>query len=192
MRTENMTGRLLLLIILLVLQFACGQQPPSMEKILFDFENDEELDLLYWKCHTLMSLSDEHVTHGEKSLHIELFPSPYPGFNPCIQRSDWRGFAAFTFDVFNPSGDDLELVVRIDDLENQPDYKDRFNRRIALTPGQNAVTIPLDGLLVSGKQRKLNTGSIQAVVLFMVSPERKVDLYVDYGRLVPIDGPLVN
>ncbi len=83
-------------------------------------------------------------------------------------------------------------MVRIDDREDKPEYRDRVNRRVPLTPGHNTVTIPLDGLMVSGKHRKLDTGSIQAVVIFMVSPERKVDLYLDHGRLIPIDSPQVN
>ena len=40
---------------------------PVRESILFDFESDRELDRVHWKCHTLMSISDQHSTHGKGS-----------------------------------------------------------------------------------------------------------------------------
>lgn len=41
------------------------------ELILFDFESDGELDEVHWKCYTLMSIGDQHHTHGNNSLKME-------------------------------------------------------------------------------------------------------------------------
>jgi len=181
-----MIRRTAYLCLVLTLSFSCSHPPPSGVEILFDFESDEEWDQLHWRCHTLLSSSNSHATHGEKALHLELFPARYSGFSPPIPQSDWRGFSAFAFDAFNPMEADLELVVRIDDRENGPGYRDRVNRRFTLTPGRNTVIIPLERLQVSGKHRNLDRGSIQSMVIFMVDLERRVDLYLDHGRLLPV------
>ena len=97
--------------------------------ILLDFESDESLDQLFWKCHVSYTLSYENVTHGEKSLCIELYPDDYPGmmFRPRLK--DWRGFQAFRVDIYNPNTNDTDLVLRIDDKKNPAGFDDRFNRK---------------------------------------------------------------
>jgi hypothetical protein len=62
---------------------ACSDQRPK-ELILFDFETDAELDRMHWKCFTMFTLSGEHVTHGAKSLRMELYPSSWPGLTPKL------------------------------------------------------------------------------------------------------------
>ena len=74
--------KLLVVILLMFVWLSAGHcTKPESEKILFDFESDSELDRFHWQCHTLFSLSDEHATHGKKSLKLELFPSDYPGLS---------------------------------------------------------------------------------------------------------------
>ena len=91
---------------------------PPVERILFDFETDEELDRFHWKCHTLFALSGEHATHGSKSLKLELYPSEYPGLAPMIENTNWSRYRAFQFDIYNPQNADIPLSVRIDDRED--------------------------------------------------------------------------
>ena len=154
------------------------------EQVLFDFESDAELDRIHWKCHTLFSLSGEHVSHGGRSLKLELYPSDYPGLTPMLEENDWRGYKALSFDVYNPEGKEIRLTVRIDDLEDYPDYGDRYTSSFRLQQGMNQVSIALDSLVTSGTDRKLDLGNIYRVLVFVVRPERKVVLYFDYIRLV--------
>lgn len=156
---------------------------PQAEKILFDFETDEELDRFHWKCHTLFALSDEHATHGSKSLRLELYPSEYPGLAPMIKDNDWHKYGAFQFDVHNPQDADIRLSVRIDDREDYPDYADRYNGTFVVRPGANIITIPLDSMITSGSKRPLNLKMIYRLVVFMGQPKDKTVLYVDYLRL---------
>ena len=151
--------------------------------VLFDFESDSELDHLHWKCHTLLSLSDERPTHGVKSLRLELYPSAYPGLTPVLKNHDWRGYKSLCFDIYNPERKNLKITVRIDDKED-PDYADRFNHGFTLISGLNRINIPLNDLITSGTNRKLDLNNIQGLVIFMVSPTEKVVLFVDYIRLI--------
>ena len=172
------------LVIMSVFLFVgCGGSAPG-ERVLFDFELDSELDRFHWRCHTLFSLSHQHITHGKGSLRLELYPSDYPGLTPMIEKRDWRGYKALHFDIYNPKNETLTITVRIDDRRDYPNYADRYNKSFILKPGMNRVIIPLDTLATSGNGRKLNLKEIYRVLIFMTRPKRRVVLYVDYLRLV--------
>jgi hypothetical protein len=177
--------RKLLAVILLVLIWLSASHctKPESEKILFDFESDSELDRFHWQCHTLFSLSDEHRVHGGKSLKLELFPSDYPGLAPKLANNDWRGYKVFSFDVYNARSITSPLTVRIDDSKDDLEYADRYNKTFYLQPGANTVSVPIDTLITSGTNRKLNLKMIYRVLIFMVNPNEKVVLYFDYLRL---------
>ena len=182
-----MTGRdvkkLSFAIVAFVCFFGVACSGPPGDRILFDFESDEELDRFHWKCHTLFALSEEHATHGSKSLRLELYPSEYPGLAPMIKDNDWRKYGAFQFDIYNPQEADIRLSVRIDDREDYPDYADRYNRTFVVGPGAHTITIPLDSMITSGSKRPLNLKMIYRLVVFMSQPKDKTVLYVDYLRL---------
>jgi len=157
--------------------------PVQEELVLLDFEADSELDKVHWKCHTLFSISDEHITHGKHSLKLELFPDEYPGVSPWIEKKDWRTYESLNLDIYNPEEREMNIVIRIDDREDSPDYDDRYNHSFALIPGLNRINIPLNTLVTSGTKRNLNLKTIQALVIFMVSPSERHRIYMDYVRL---------
>jgi hypothetical protein len=163
---------------------ACAAKGTS-EQIILDFESDAELDNVHWKCHSLFSLSDDHVTHGQHSLRLELYPSDYPGFFPIIHDHDWRDWRTLCFDLFNPQeNQQVQVTVRIDDRDNYPEFGDRYNGRFNLQPGMNRIAIPLSALTASDTHRNLDPGHIQRLGIFVVRPAKRIVLYVDYLRLV--------
>jgi hypothetical protein len=159
-------------------------KPPTDELVLLDFENDEELEQLFWKCFTLYSISGEHATHGRKSLKLELFPSSWPGVTPKLSVHDWRGFKAFGFDVYNPGESEIKINVRIDDRDDFPDYGNRYNHSFFLKPGLTRVEIPVEALITSGTQRILDLKRIYSVAIFLGHPKQKYILYLDAVRLM--------
>jgi len=157
----------------------------SKELVLFDFETEAELDQLNWNCQTVYSLSNEHSTHGAKSLRLELYPSDYPGFDPSIKKYDaWKGYQEFHFDIYNPQQEEVRISVRIDDSKDYPDYGERYNKSFMLKPGFNNISIPLNTLITSGSGRKLNLKKIYQLLIFMSHPEKRTVLYMDYIRLI--------
>jgi hypothetical protein len=154
------------------------------ELILYDFESDSELEEIHWNCHTMFSLADKHVTHGAKSLIMEMYPSDYPGWRPVHEIDDWRGFEMLCFDVFNPGEKTVPVSVRIDDRDDDPDYGNRYNKSFLLEPGMNEIRIPLDTLITTRNQRKMDLYNIESFMIFMARPEGKVVLFLDYVRLV--------
>jgi hypothetical protein len=176
--------KLLAIILLMFIWLFAGHcARPESERILFDFESVSELDRFHWKCHTLFSLSDDHATHGKKSLKLELFPSDYPGLAPMLASNDWRGYKAFSFNVYNTHRLAIPLTVRIDDSKDYPDYPDRYNQTYILKPGANTITIPLDSLITSGTNRKLNLKMVYRVVIFVTKPIERIELYFDNIKL---------
>lgn len=157
---------------------------PAREHILFDFESPSELDQLEWSCHTMYSLSDEHATHGSKSLQLELYPTHYPGLTPILKKKDWSAYKVLSFDIYNPEEKNVQISVRIDDHKDYPDYKDRYNKRFILNQGMNRISIPLNTLVTSGTSRNLNLKNIYRLLIFTANPEKRVVLYVDYIRLI--------
>lgn len=151
--------------------------------LLFDFESDEDLDRIDWQCHVLYSLSNEHATHGRNSLKMDLYPAPYPGLSPKLDRTDWKGFKKFVFDVYNPQHEAVLIAVRIDDTKKHPEYKDRYNMSFDLRPGMNHIAIPIDALITSGTRRLLDVGNIYRFLIFTVQPGNPLTLYVDNIRL---------
>ena len=178
-------NRLIIITGCLLILLACHRGIPA-ERMLFDFESDAELDRFHWRCHTLFSLSDEHVSHGARSLRIELYPPDYPGLNPILKENDWRGFGALCFDIFNPEENEIRVSVRIDDREDYPNYDDRYNKTFILRSGMNRMRISLDTLVTSGTKRKLDLCKIYRVLIFVARPERRVVLFVDYLRLTAL------
>lgn len=154
----------------------------------YDFESSGILDELEWKCRTLYRVSPEHATSGTLSLEMTLHPAPqrdlenYPGVTFSNFDPDWTGYGALVFDVYNPEQSDLRLSARIDDRE-APDYADRFNKAIVLSPGDNRVSIPFADLVTSGTKRRLDLREIRKVALFLAKPRDRHTLYLDRVRL---------
>lgn len=115
---------------------------------------------------------------------MELYPSDYPGLSPKLKENDWRGFKALCFDIYNPEEKQVQISVRIDDQKDYPDYKDRYNKSFILNQGMNQISIPLNTLVTSGKDRNLNLKNIYRLLIFTASPEKRVVLYIDFIRLI--------
>jgi hypothetical protein len=181
---RNFSFKLILLILLVICTIAaCSDQRPK-EEILFDFETDAELDRIHWQCFTMFTLSNEHVTHGSKSLRMELYPSNWPGLTPKLNVRNWKGFKAVSFDAYNPESSDIAITLRIDDREDFPDYDDRYNRSFVLKPGWNRIEVPFNSLMTSGTLRKMDLDNIYSFLFFMGNPDEKHVLYIDFIRLI--------
>ena len=166
-------------VILALLLFEGCQSKPAFH---FDFESEETLDTLSWKCKTLFSLSDKHPTSGQKCLKLDLYPSPYPGITLNGFNQVWSKYNTLKFDIYNQEEIPLRLTIRIDDAKN-PSYDDRYNHSIILRPGMNHVSISFRSLVTTGTDRNIDLANIQRVTFFLVQPSEKRTLFFDDIRL---------
>ena len=161
------------------------REVPKHPLVLLDFEAEETLDEILWRCHTLFSLSDDWAGCGNRSLKFQFFPSDYPGFAYVLHKKDWRGYDRISIRVFVPGKEPVELMIRIDDRRKSDEYGDRFNKVYRLNPGHNEVVIRLDQLITTETQRKMALKNIYQIMWFMVNPDQRHTLYFDCLRLDP-------
>jgi len=174
--------RITIIIVSLGYLLSCLSGSPA-EYILSDFESDHDLDRIDWKCHTLFSLSNENVTHGDKSLQLALYPSDYPGLAFKLGINNWSPYRSLSFDIYNPADEEISITVRIDDKEDCPNFDDRHNKSFIIKSGLNGIRIPLDSLMTSDGNRTLDLKKIYAFLIFMSHPQKKCVLYIDYVHL---------
>jgi hypothetical protein len=174
----SITRSFILLTLTLIPLTGCQDR----QQFYYDFETDDTLDTLSWKCKTIFTLSDRYAASGQKCLKMELYPSPYPGVSLKNSDHDWSKHNTLNFNVHNQEKTPLRLSVRIDDTKD-PQYNNRYNHTFIIKPGMNNIAIPLNSLLASGTNRKLNLSKIESVILFLVQPYEKRTLYLDYVRL---------
>ena len=166
----------------------------SGTKIFQDFETPQELNHWEFKNHSA-TLSDQHVTHGQKSLRISA--NEYLlCFSPP---KDWSAYDSLDMDVFvegsNPVG--VSLLIADEAWKKAPTYWNRHNGSFNLKPGANTVSIPVNGLYRGeagsrGNDLKTNIDpkSIIRIDMGFTSKENQAGfLYIDHIRLVKESRP---
>jgi hypothetical protein len=98
-KMPSMLRVIIFTIALSIVSAGCSGPKEGEELVLNDFETDADLDRVHWQCRTLFSLSSEHVTSGEHSLKMELFPADYPGLSLKLDEHDWSRFGSVVFDI---------------------------------------------------------------------------------------------
>lgn len=145
---------------------------------------EHSLGMRGWKCSDAAgSLSDAHATHGSKTLKARFDPGMYPGMELVHLMGDWRGYDAFTFDVFLEGDSPLAVSVRISDAKHNYMFKDRFNRRFILAPGGNRIVIPLADVRKAPATRTMDMAKIADVRVFATGLAEQRTLYFDNFRL---------
>ncbi len=120
---------------------------------------------------------------GERVAQVTYLPAVYPGLAIVEPYPDWRSYERLVFEVFSEADTTLHLALRIDDGEHDERYWDRFNRRLAIRPGANRVTVALADVEQAPRDRRMEMDRIRNITLFAVRPAEPLDVYVDAFRL---------
>lgn len=155
----------------------------AKQKILFDFESEEELKQLDWECHKWFELSEENATSGKYALRVTLPPGQYPGIHFQEGRSSWSGFRFLRMDVFNPDNEKVDFHIRIDDDKSGAEYATRFDNDLNLEPGMNHLSISTDSIRTNIHRRPLNLNRIERMMVFISNNRKQRELYIDNIRL---------
>jgi len=155
----------------------------AAQNILFDFESESELGKLNWECHKWFELSEEHATSGKHSLRVTLPPGQYPGINFEGIKKDWSKSNYFKMDIFNPSEEEFNFHVRIDDNKSGLEYANRFDKDFNLKPGPNHISIPMSSIQTNLRHRSLDLKRIKGMTVFLIKNTKPRELYLDNIRL---------
>jgi len=192
-KKSNITKNALLLIISLILIDQVKLYQTVKQEIrahlnfpvLADFEQAEALR--QWSGHSLTQ-SSEHKLTGQYSMKVKLMAGgQYSGFSFKHFPADWSDYQQITFSLFNPGQSTIRLNIKITDFEHDlyiNQYNSRFNRQIRLINGWNQITIPLDDIITSPENRKLDITEISRVGFFMSHLKNNQIIYIDNMRLL--------
>jgi hypothetical protein len=163
------------------------QQMNAQFPVLADGEN--LLELYRWEHHSAtLSLSSEYPRQGERAVKIDFSPAHYPEIILTRFINDWSQYHDLRLSIYNPGVDTVQLNLKIYDAkhpQNHFQFNDRFNRELKIISGWNDIVIPLVEVKMAPQTRTLDLSKIQSVSLFLVSPDKKMTLYLDQMRLSP-------
>ncbi len=156
---------------------------PSKKGMLFDFEIEDEMNLLDWTCHQWFERSPEHATSGRYSLRMILPPGRYPGVYFKEVYSDWSNYRFLKMDLYSPAEDAFIFHIRIDDEKSEWEYADRFDMNFEVKKGKNTISIPTDAIKTNINPRPLDLRNIKRFMLFVPDNRLKRELFLDNVRL---------
>jgi VanZ family protein len=152
--------------------------------LLADFETRFEADR--WDGSAARAIDRSRASSGAASLRIELVPAEYSGVALVHAPRDWRGYRFLRLDVFNPLTEPLDLVCRIHDGEHDrrgPDYRNRFNAGVRLSPGWNALAFDLAEVKRAPASRVMDMGDIRGFMVFAIRLPVPRTVFIDHVRL---------
>ena len=157
-------------------------------KLLNDFETDDDLKI--WETENgSVSLSDQHVTHGKKSLKVEA------GKSIKISRpQDWSGYESLEIDCFVDGDAPVSVAVIIFDkaCEAKRSYWNWHNGFHTLPPGKGTISLPVTEGLFRGEQgaanrdipTNINPREITVFSLGFTTKGKCNGIYLDNMRLI--------
>lgn len=150
--------------------------------VLFDFEED-------WQDYYLDPAGVGIVRHESPPAWQRPNPSTaarlhfdnkrYPRITFDELQSDWTGYDALSFDLYSEQSHAVKLMLRIDDKLHDHRWADRYNRRLHIVPGHNAIRIPLVEIREGPEHRDLDFHAIASMTLYFSRPRETRILWID-------------
>lgn len=151
--------------------------------LLANFES--ALEMSRWQQGSArFSRSTRHVSSGQSALQVLLDTGHFSGIMLRYFPRDWRGYQYLSFDLYSDVA--LPITVRIHDQLHRAGgqlYRDRFNRRYALTPGWNTISIALDEVAQAPATRRMDLSAVAAVGWFVTDQPAPLRIFLDNVRL---------
>ena len=153
--------------------------------VLASFNRAEELDRFEWSALAPASLVrlDRGGSGQRQAVRVVFSPGVYPGFTLKYFPRDWRVFQHFVLSCTSVSDVPFEVTIRLDDMQHNEDYFDRFNRRYVLAPGRNEICIPLAAVEAAPRGRKFDLGHVRSVMIFAYRLKAQREILVESLRL---------
>jgi len=150
--------------------------------VLSSFETPFEMSR-YSNQHDTLIRSKLHATEGEYSLETDLKPGLYPGISMNYLHNDWIGYTYLSFDVFLEGTTPLDLTIRINDRKHNNEYRDRFNRRLQIVPGNNHISLRLNEVKIAPHRRVMDMADITNICIFSYKLKAPRTIYFDNFKL---------
>jgi hypothetical protein len=103
---------------------------------------------------------------------IRFSAARFPGVSVIEPVPDWSAYRKLRFWVASAHNENMDLFLRIDDINHDHHYQDRFNQKLVIHPGVNEVVIMLAQIEKGPLYRDLDLTKIAGLILFMAKVEK--------------------
>jgi hypothetical protein len=169
--------------VFLPLLYSCNGRNNNKQNVIFDFENENELDLFTWKCPSAFSISKEWAESGNSSLKFEFYPSKKIGFSSGNVKRSWKNSNFLIFSVYNPYLKPTDIYIRISDNVTKGNPTRAYVSKLIVGPGENKIKLPLKSFLDSNG-RLLNLNNMRGIYIFKKDVCSHLILFFDYFFLI--------
>ena len=140
------------------------------------------LEIKRWSAETDLLIDESIKQTGKASLRVSLNTDTYSGVELRYFPRNWASYRFLQFSIYNPSSEDVSIVCRIHDDEQDQNgikYEDRFKRSYLIPQGWHRIHVSLKDVENTPKNRKMNMQSIMNVRFFTIR--------LPYPRIIHID-----
>lgn len=156
--------------------------------LLAGFESTFELSRWHADSCSLLQ-SEVYSTEGYYAGKIVIDDEfeEYPGVFMDSLLTDWSKSYAVAFDAYWEPITPAKIWIRLDDLEQMPEYSQRVQVMVVLTQGMNHIQIKRNEYEKTPSGRKMDLSRIARFGLFFEKAESGDTLYIDNLRLIEKD-----
>ncbi|MBW7997870.1 MAG: hypothetical protein FVQ81_15135 [Candidatus Glassbacteria bacterium] len=169
--------------LILAVMLDCSGGGAEKVLVIDDFENESSLS----RWSGPVSLSNRNVSHGRRSLRIDLSERRNRQLEITDLPADWSSFAVFAFSIFNSSdriqSGQIQIIDSMaDDEEASWAGQSYRGRKVFMIPGWNHYEFKVRSMMVEEGNRALGLESIRKLVLDF--GRAGGELFLDNVRLV--------
>ena len=147
--------------------------PPTDDRIIADFENADDTSG-FEIFGGGFSISEDNPLSGYYSLMFDFEMVGYPALTLHYLPRYWSNYDKLSISIYNPSGDTLTMLFRIDDHNSTWNYETYYSKRLPRAPGYHVLEFPISD--IGGK---INTNNILDIVISIEKPSRPGTVYID-------------
>lgn len=118
-------------------------------------------------------------SHAGKVGKVVFHPSTRSGFAINRVPRDWSAYQSLQCSVYVDSSQSVELVLQLEDSHFDGATGDRFTYVVAIEPGANYVTVPLDTPRTASGVRLLDMQRVTKVYFLTRDTSHSIILYID-------------
>ncbi len=121
---------------------------------------------------TEMEPSSDKAGDNNHLFRIRFAAARFPGVSVIEPEPDWSAYRKLRFKVASGHNGNIDLILRIHDINHDHRYQDRFNRKLIIHPGLNEIVISLAQIEKGPLNRDLDLTNIAGLILFLSKVEK--------------------
>jgi VanZ family protein len=152
--------------------------------VLIDFDSPLMNTFVTTQNSTLESGASSEF--GRSFQKVRLRSGYWPGLIFHDIRPDWRKYSALAIDLALNGPEPLDINIRVHDRRHSNSdqlFRDRFNRSITISPGEQTLRISLVDIRNAPMEREMNLAKIDGIVIFCDARNAGREFYIAEIRL---------